>query len=116
VVLKTLSKWLKVDTTGGEDAYVDLVRGVDKKPLASLEGLRYAQRLLKTRYPKVGEVKAEDVIDNRLMKKTRRQRLHRQALPQLRSKFEIAHRLSSSAFLERGNTLSWQPSLVAPLG
>ena len=48
---------------------LDLVRGVDRKPFASLEGLRNAQRLLKTRNPKVGEVKAEDVIDNRLMRK-----------------------------------------------
>jgi ABC-type nitrate/sulfonate/bicarbonate transport system substrate-binding protein len=69
VVLKTLSKWLKVDASGAEDAYLDLVRGVDRKPFASLEGLRNAQRLLRTRNPKVGEVKAEDVIDSRLMKK-----------------------------------------------
>jgi ABC-type nitrate/sulfonate/bicarbonate transport system substrate-binding protein len=69
VVLKTLSKWLKVDASGAEDAYLDLVRGVDRKPFASLEGLRNAQRLLRTRNPKVSEVKAEDVIDSRLMKK-----------------------------------------------
>ena len=69
VVLKTLSKWLKVDAAGAEDAYLDLVRGVDRKPFASLEGLRNAQRLLKSRNPKVGEVRAEDVIDSRLMKK-----------------------------------------------
>ena len=69
MVLKTLSKWLKVDASGAEDAYLDLVRGVDRKPFAVLEGLRNAQRLLKTRNPKVGEVKAEDVIDSRLMKK-----------------------------------------------
>ena len=69
VVLKTLSKWLKVDASGAEVAYLDLVRGVDRKPFASLEGLRNAQRLLRTRNPKVGEVKAEDVIDSRLMKK-----------------------------------------------
>jgi hypothetical protein len=69
VVLKTLSKWLKVDASGAEDAYLDLIRGVDRKPFASLEGLRNAQRLLRTRNPKVGEVKAEDVIDSRLMKK-----------------------------------------------
>jgi NitT/TauT family transport system substrate-binding protein len=69
VVLKTLSKWLKVDASGAEDAYLDLVRGVDRKPFASLEGLRNVQRLLKSRNPKVGEVKAEDVIDNRLMRK-----------------------------------------------
>jgi len=69
VVLKTLSKWLKVDAAGAEDAYLDLVRGVDRKPFASLEGLRNAQRLLRSRNPKVGEVKAEDVIDSRLMRK-----------------------------------------------
>ena len=69
VVLKTLARWLKVDAAGSEDAYLDLVRGVDRKPFASLEGMRNVQRLLKSRNPKVGEVKAEDVIDNRLMRK-----------------------------------------------
>ena len=69
VVLKTLARWLKVDGAGSEDAYLDLVRGVDRKPFASLEGMRNVQRLLKSRNPKVGEVKAEDVIDNRLMRK-----------------------------------------------
>ncbi len=69
VVIKTLARWLKVDALGAEDAYLDLVRGVDRKPFASLEGLRNAQRLLKSRNPKVGEVKPEDVIDNRLMRK-----------------------------------------------
>jgi NitT/TauT family transport system substrate-binding protein len=69
VVLKTLARWLKVDSAGGEDAYQDLVRGVDRKPFASLEGMRNVQRLLKSRNPKVGEVKAEDIIDNRLMRK-----------------------------------------------
>jgi ABC-type nitrate/sulfonate/bicarbonate transport system substrate-binding protein len=69
VVLKTLARWLKVDSSGAEDAYLDLIRGVDRKPFASLEGLRNAQRLLKSRNPKVGEVKVEDVIDSRLMRK-----------------------------------------------
>jgi ABC-type nitrate/sulfonate/bicarbonate transport system substrate-binding protein len=69
VVIKTLMQHLKIDTTAAEDAYVDLIRGVDRKPFASLEGLKNVQRLLKTRNPKVGEVKAEDVIDNRIMRK-----------------------------------------------
>ena len=42
---------------------------VTSRAFGSLEGLRNAQRLLRTRNPKVGEVKAEDVIDNRLMRK-----------------------------------------------
>jgi len=69
VVLKTLARWLKMDSAGSEDAYQDLVRGVERKPFASLEGMRNVQRLLKSRNPKVGEVKAEDVIDNRLMRR-----------------------------------------------
>jgi NitT/TauT family transport system substrate-binding protein len=69
VVLKALSKGLKIDAAGAEDAYLDLVRGVDRKPFAPIDGLRNAQRLLRTRNPKVGEVKPEDVIDGRLMKK-----------------------------------------------
>jgi ABC-type nitrate/sulfonate/bicarbonate transport system substrate-binding protein len=69
VVLKTLARWLKVDSPGAEDAYLDLVRGVDRKPFASLDGLRNAQKFLRSRNPKVGEVRAEDIIDNRLMKK-----------------------------------------------
>jgi ABC-type nitrate/sulfonate/bicarbonate transport system substrate-binding protein len=69
VVIKTLMRYLKVDTAGAEDAYVDLIRGVDRKPFASLEGLKNVQRLLKTRNPKVGEIKAEDIIDNRIMRK-----------------------------------------------
>jgi hypothetical protein len=60
---------LKVNEFSAEDAYPDLVRGVDRKPFASLDGLRNVQRLLKTRNPKVGEVKAEDIIDNRIMRK-----------------------------------------------
>src|SRR5262249_36149227 len=69
IILKTLVRWLKVDSAGSEDAYQDLVRGVDRKPFASLEGMRNVQRLLKSRNPKVGEVKAEDVIVTRLLRK-----------------------------------------------
>src|SRR4029079_497021 len=68
-VLKILMRRLKVDANGAEDAYLDLVRGVDRKPVAPLEGLRNAQRLLRPRNPKIGEVKIEDVIDGRVMKK-----------------------------------------------
>jgi ABC-type nitrate/sulfonate/bicarbonate transport system substrate-binding protein len=68
-VIKALMRNLKVSESSAEDAYVDLLRGVDRKPFASLEGLRNVQRLLRTRNPKVGELKAEDLIDNRIMRK-----------------------------------------------
>jgi ABC-type nitrate/sulfonate/bicarbonate transport system substrate-binding protein len=68
-VIKTLMRRLRTDAAGAEDGYVDLLRGVDRKPLASLEGMRNLQRLLKGRNPKIGEVKVEDVIDNRIIRK-----------------------------------------------
>ena len=68
-VLKTLMRRLKTDAAGAEDGYQDLLRGVDRKPFASLEGLRNVQRMLKLRTPKVGEIKVEEVIDNRIMRK-----------------------------------------------
>jgi NitT/TauT family transport system substrate-binding protein len=68
-VIKTLMKRLRTDAAGAEDGYIDLVRGIDRKPLPSFDGMRNLQRLLKPRNPKIGEIKIEDVIDNRIMHK-----------------------------------------------
>lgn len=68
-VIKTLMRRLRVEGTNAEDAYLDLLRGVDRKPMASMEGMRNLQRLLKPRNPKIGELKIEDVVDNRIMRK-----------------------------------------------
>ena len=69
MVIKSLMRHLKIDVLAAEDAYVDLIHGIDRKPFGSLEGLRNVQRMLKMRNPKIGEVKAEDIIDNRIMRK-----------------------------------------------
>ena len=69
VVIKSLMHNLKIDSSSAEDAYHDLLRGVDRKPVPSLEGMRNVQRLLRVRNPKIGEIKAEDIIDNRIMRK-----------------------------------------------
>ena len=68
-VLKTLMKRLKIDLAGAEEGYQDLLKGVDRKPFPSLDGLRNVQRMLKIRTPKIGEIKAEEVIDSRIMRK-----------------------------------------------
>jgi NitT/TauT family transport system substrate-binding protein len=68
-VIKTIMKRLKTDANGAEEGYQDLLRGVDRKPFSSLEGMRNIQRMLKSRNPKIGEIKAEDVIDARIMRK-----------------------------------------------
>jgi NitT/TauT family transport system substrate-binding protein len=68
-VIKTVMRRLRVDAAAAEEGYMDMLRGVDRKPLASLEGMRNLQRLLKPRNPKIGELKVEDVVDNRIMRK-----------------------------------------------
>jgi ABC-type nitrate/sulfonate/bicarbonate transport system substrate-binding protein len=68
-VIKILMRRMRTDAAGAEDGYLDLVRGVDRKPSASLEGMRNLQRLLKPRNPKIAELKVEDVVDNRIMRK-----------------------------------------------
>lgn len=68
-VIKTLMKRLRTDGGGAEDGYIDLIRGIDRRPLPSFDGMRNLQRLLKPRNPKIGELKIEDVIDSRIMRK-----------------------------------------------
>jgi len=68
-VIKILMRRLRVDATAAEEGYSDMLRGVDRKPFASLEGMRNLQRLLKPRNPKITDVKVEDVVDNRIMRK-----------------------------------------------
>jgi hypothetical protein len=69
VVIRTIMKRLKTTAADAEEGYQDLLKGVDRKPFPSLDGLRNVQRMLKTRNPKIGEVKIEDVIDARIMRK-----------------------------------------------
>ena len=68
-VIKTLMRRLRVDAAAAEEGYADMLRGVDRKPFASMEGMRNLQRLLKPRNPKIADVKVEDVVDNRIMRK-----------------------------------------------
>ena len=68
-VIKTLMRRLRVNAEASEEGYSDMLRGIDRKPFASLEGMRNLHRLLKPRNPKIGDVKVEDVVDNRIMRK-----------------------------------------------
>ena len=68
-IIKTFMRRLKIDAGTAEEGYADLHRAIDRKPDPSPEGLRNVQRLMKIRSPKVGEIKIEDVIDNRIIRK-----------------------------------------------
>lgn len=70
VVLKTIMQHLRIsDPATAEEGYQDLVTGLDKKLLPSVEGLRNTQRLLKPRNPKLENVKVEELIDDRIVRK-----------------------------------------------
>jgi len=68
-VIKLLMKRLKTEAAGAEEGYQDLLRGVDRKPFPSLEGMRNIQRILKPRNPKLGDIKVENVVDDRIMRR-----------------------------------------------
>ena len=70
VILKTIMTHLRIpDTAVAEEGYQDLVIGVEKKPFPSLEGLRNMQRLMKIGNPKLGNVKVEELIDDRILRR-----------------------------------------------
>lgn len=69
-VLKTMTARLRIpDTASAEVGYQDLVRGVEPRPYPSLEALRNVQRLMKAQNPKVGNLKLEELVDDRILRK-----------------------------------------------
>ena len=70
VVVNTIMKRLKIsDRAVAEQGYQDLVQITDPTPYVPLEGLRNIQRLIKIQNPPIGNVKLEELIDNRPLKK-----------------------------------------------
>jgi len=70
VVLKTIMQHLRItDPATAEEGYQDLVTGLDKKLSPSVEGLRNTQRLLKPRNPRLENVKVEELIDDRIVRR-----------------------------------------------
>jgi ABC-type nitrate/sulfonate/bicarbonate transport system substrate-binding protein len=67
--MSILKKYLRISDQEAEEGYKDVITGLDRKPHASLAGLRNAQRLMKLRNPSVEKVKVEELIDDRFMKK-----------------------------------------------
>jgi hypothetical protein len=67
--VKTIIRRFKTDQSSAEEGYEDLLRGIEKKPFPSVDGLRNAQRLMKLRTPKIGDLKIDTIIDSRIMRK-----------------------------------------------
>ncbi|MGH7870927.1 MAG: ABC transporter substrate-binding protein [Candidatus Binatia bacterium] len=70
IVVSTIMKRLKItDRAVAEEGYSDLIRISDPKPYVSVEGIRNIQRLIKAQNPVIGNIKVDDLIDNRPLKK-----------------------------------------------
>lgn len=68
-ILKILQKYLKVSERDAEEGYGDLVNATDKKPYTAPAGVANAIRLMKRSNPRVEKVRADQLIDDRILKK-----------------------------------------------
>jgi ABC-type nitrate/sulfonate/bicarbonate transport system substrate-binding protein len=64
-----LSRRLKVTTQEAEEGYRDMLLGLERKPYPSVDGLKNIQRLMKARNPRMADLKVEDIVDDRVMRK-----------------------------------------------
>jgi len=70
VVMKTMMTRFHIsDTAVAEEGYQDLLTSVERKPFPSLDALRNIKRLMAVQNPKAANVKVEDLIDVRLIRK-----------------------------------------------
>jgi NitT/TauT family transport system substrate-binding protein len=70
VVVRTIMRRLQInDAAVAEEGYQDLLTSVERKPFPSLEGMRNIRRLMATQNPKAANVKVEELIDARLIRK-----------------------------------------------
>jgi ABC-type nitrate/sulfonate/bicarbonate transport system substrate-binding protein len=70
VVIKTMMRRFQIsDPAVAEEGYQDYLTSVERKPIPSLEGLRNIRRLLAVLNPKAANVKIEELVDSRLIRK-----------------------------------------------
>jgi NitT/TauT family transport system substrate-binding protein len=70
IVMKTMMKRFQLsDPVVGEEGYQDLQISIERKPFPSIDALRNVRRLMATQNPKVANVKVEELIDSRLIRK-----------------------------------------------
>ena len=70
VVLKTIMQHLRIsDPVTAEEGYQDLINGLERKLVPSIDGLRNTLRLLKPRNAKLETIKIEELIDDRIVRR-----------------------------------------------
>jgi ABC-type nitrate/sulfonate/bicarbonate transport system substrate-binding protein len=66
-VTRILARRLQVDGKAAEEAYVEALESLERKPYPSAKGLLNIQRMLARSNPKAGTIRVEDVIDVRIL-------------------------------------------------
>ena len=69
-VVKMLRERLKIsDPILVESGYEDITKEYKREPYPSVEGLRVFQRLMKSQSPEVAQVRVEELVDTRIVRK-----------------------------------------------
>jgi ABC-type nitrate/sulfonate/bicarbonate transport system substrate-binding protein len=69
-VIQTVMHHMQITDSGlAEEGYQDLMFGIEKKPYPSADSLRNVQRIMALLNPKVSNVRVEEIIDSRFIRK-----------------------------------------------
>lgn len=70
IVIKTMMRHFKInDAAVAEEGYQDYLNSVERRPIPTVEGLRNIRRLMAQINPKNANVKIEELVDARLIRK-----------------------------------------------
>jgi hypothetical protein len=58
-----------VERRSAEEAYVEALEGLERKPYPSAEGLLNIRRMLARSNPRAATIRVEDVIDTRILRR-----------------------------------------------
>jgi NitT/TauT family transport system substrate-binding protein len=68
-VIDLISGRLRITSQEAEEGYKDMLLGLERRPYPLVEGLKNIQRLMKIRNPRMAELKVEELIDDRFIRK-----------------------------------------------
>ena len=68
-VTQMLARRLRVDQRGAEEAYVEALEGLERKPYPTAEGLVNIRRMLARSNPRTASIQVEDVMDTRILRR-----------------------------------------------
>ncbi len=68
-VIQLISRHLRITPREAEEGYKDMLLGLERRPYPSVEGLKNIQRLMKIRNPRMADLKVEELIDDRFIRK-----------------------------------------------